>query len=138
MILKEEFSFFPRHILFNYLYRKIYQLQISREIDRQIFPYFATTARADRSTYYPIFSAHGDVSKIPAIERPAFSTSDAYQRSKFVGEEIPRDAMAQGVLASTILRLGAHELSESRFLKLLKPIAVGNAHMFGSSEMPTI
>ncbi len=78
---------------------------------------------------------HGDVAEIPAAENTVFNPGDVYQRSKLAGEEIAREAMANGAPVSVVRPTGIYGPGDTRFLKLFKTIETGAFRMFGSGEI---
>lgn len=78
---------------------------------------------------------HGDVAEIPANEETAFNPGDVYQRSKLAGEELARQAMADGAPVSVVRPTGIYGPGDKRFLKLFRTIENGTFRMFGSGDI---
>lgn len=78
---------------------------------------------------------HGDVAEIPANEETAFNPGDVYQRSKLAGEDLARQAMADGAPVSVVRPTAIYGPGDDRFLKLFRTIENGTFRMFGSGDI---
>ncbi|WP_423822053.1 NAD-dependent epimerase/dehydratase family protein [Salinisphaera sp. SPP-AMP-43] len=89
----------------------------------------------ERVVHCSTCGVHGDVAEIPANENTAFKPGDVYQRSKLAGEEIARQAMAEGAPVSVVRPTGIYGPGDDRFLKLFRTVENGTFRMFGSGEI---
>ncbi|HET7314092.1 NAD-dependent epimerase/dehydratase family protein [Salinisphaera sp.] len=95
----------------------------------------AETHGARRVVHCSTCGVHGDVAEIPADEETAFNPGDVYQRSKLAGEDLARQAMADGAPVSVVRPTGIYGPGDDRFLKLFRTVENGTFRMFGSGEI---
>jgi nucleoside-diphosphate-sugar epimerase len=95
----------------------------------------ARTHGARRVVHCSTCGVHGDVAEIPANEETAFNPGDVYQRSKLAGEDLARQAMADGAPVSVVRPTGIYGPGDTRFLKLFRTIENGTFRMFGSGDI---
>lgn len=95
----------------------------------------ARTHSVRRVVHCSTGGVHGDVAEIPANEETAFNPGDVYQRSKLAGEELARQAMADGEPVSVVRPTGIYGPGDDRFIKLFRTIENGTFRMFGSGDI---
>lgn len=95
----------------------------------------ANTHGIRRIVHCSTCGVHGDVAEIPANEETAFNPGDVYQRSKLAGEDVARQAMADGAPVSVVRPTGIYGPGDERFLKLFRTIENGTFRMFGSGDI---
>ncbi len=76
----------------------------------------------------------GEIEDPPASEDYRFSPGDHYQESKLAGEQLALDYLERGLDVVVIRPVGIYGPGDTRFLKLLRPVARGRFLMIGSGK----
>lgn len=96
----------------------------------------AERAGVRRFVHCSTIGVHGDVKRPPATEESPYAPGDYYQESKTEGEKVALDFMRRGRLPVTVFRPGGiYGPGDTRFLKIIRPIARGRFVMIGSGEI---
>ena len=76
----------------------------------------------------------GEIEDPPAAEDYRFKPGDHYQESKLEGEKVAIEFVDRGLNVSVVRPVGIYGPGDTRFLKLIRPVAKGYFIMIGSGK----
>jgi nucleoside-diphosphate-sugar epimerase len=86
----------------------------------------------ERVIHCSTIGVHGDVSEVPSTEESPYNPGDIYQVTKLAGEQLARDAFADGLQGTVVRPSSIYGPGDLRMLKLFRMVHNGRFRMFGS------
>lgn len=89
----------------------------------------------ERVIHCSTIGVHGDVSEVPSTEESPYNPGDIYQVTKLAGEQVARDAFANGLAGTVVRPSSIYGPGDLRMLKLFRTVYNGSFRMFGSGDV---
>lgn len=89
----------------------------------------------ERVIHCSTIGVHGDVSEVPSTEESPYNPGDIYQRTKLAGEQVAREAFADGLPGTVVRPSSIYGPGDLRMLKLFRTVHNRRFRMFGSGDV---